>query len=70
MPIYVFQCKNCDEVQEYLLKMSESTPNCQFCHSNSLEKQIAQASFQLKGDGWFADGYTKPKKENHNAGQD
>lgn len=66
MPIYEYYCQKCDEVQElwqsaYDEDMKEC-PNCEV----PMQKLISKSSFQLKGGGWYADGYCK-KSEKSNA---
>lgn len=34
---------------------------CPACGKLAVEKKISKTAFQLKGDGWFKDGYAKGK---------
>ena len=58
MPIYEYECSSCCNVFEVIQRMTEnpltSCPDC----SGSLKKLVSQSSFQLKGGGWYADGYS------------
>lgn len=58
MPIYEYQCEACDDVIEAWQSLSDkpmtTCPNC----SGTLKKLISSSSFQLKGGGWYADGYS------------
>ncbi|ANM29301.1 hypothetical protein ABI59_06400 [Acidobacteria bacterium Mor1] len=57
MPIYEYRCKDCENVIEVLLGMNARQPRkCKEC-SGTLEKMISRTSFQLKGGGWFDQGY-------------
>ena len=57
MPIYEYQCDSCKEVVEAWQSLSEDPmTTCPSC-SGTLKKLISQSSFQLKGGGWYADGY-------------
>lgn len=58
MPIYEFRCKDCGKVSEFQMKMSDPNPQtCPTCGEHSLSKIMSLPSFQLKGGGWYAEGY-------------
>lgn len=58
MPIYEYRCSECGHTFERLQQISESDPDqCPECGSSEVGRLISQSSFQLKGGGWFADGY-------------
>ena len=68
MPVYEYECSDCQSVVEIQQKISEppltSCPECQ----GPVKKLMSMTSFQLKGGGWYADGYGssgngKDKKE-------
>jgi len=58
MPIYEYECQECRKVVEVWQNISEepmtSCPEC----SGGMKKLISSSSFQLKGGGWFSDGYS------------
>jgi len=58
MPIYEYECQSCQEIVEKWQSLAEqpltACPNC----AGPLKKIISQSSFQLKGGGWYADGYS------------
>ncbi len=57
MPVYEYECKKCDKVFEVQQKMSEAPlTECPECQS-PVKKLMSVNSFQLKGGGWYADGY-------------
>jgi len=57
MPVYEYECKSCRKVFEVQQKMADkpltSCPECE----GELTKLMSMSSFQLKGGGWYADGY-------------
>jgi len=59
MPIYTFRCLKCKAEIEELLKMDDPAPAaCPKCKAKkSLERTMGLSSFQLKGGGWYEDGY-------------
>ncbi len=58
MPIYRYRCGACSEVMEVIAKASDPKPEqCQSCGAKSLSKVMSRTSFQLKGGGWYAEGY-------------
>jgi len=62
MPIYEYQCDNCQQVTEAWQSLSEEPlSTCQSC-SGPLKKLISMSSFHLKGGGWYADGYSGGNK--------
>ena len=59
MPIYEYLCLSCKDLSEVLQKMNDRPlRKCKKC-AGKLEKQVSRMAFQLKGDGWFASGYSK-----------
>ena len=57
MPVYEYECTDCQSVIEIQQKISDppltSCPECQ----GAVKKLMSMSSFQLKGGGWYADGY-------------
>jgi len=64
MPLYEYECPSCARVFEFWQKISDPPrTECPEC-SGPLRKLVSLSSFQLKGGGWYADGYTaKPASE-------
>ena len=62
MPIYEYECQQCHKVTEAWQSLADapltSCPDCQ----GSMKKLISSSSFQLKGGGWYADGYCSGKQ--------
>ena len=63
MPIYEYHCRNCKKDYEIIQKFSDKP--LQICPScgGKLKKKISLSGFQLKGEGWFKDGYSSKKPE-------
>jgi putative FmdB family regulatory protein len=58
MPVYEYECQACDEVFEVQQKIADDPlSNCPKCHG-PVKKLMSMSSFQLKGGGWYADGYS------------
>lgn len=59
MPIYEYQCAQCQAVVEKLQKISDPPLTvCEQCQG-SLHKKISQSSFSFKGSGWYVTDYAK-----------
>ena len=39
-----------------------SAIDCPECEKETMKRKIGLSSFQLKGGGWYKDGYTKKPK--------
>ena len=54
MPIYEYQCKECDHFFDKLLPFSQSKQNqtCPACGSESPERVLSVPQVIFKGDGW------------------
>ncbi|TDR23270.1 FmdB family zinc ribbon protein [Marinicella litoralis] len=66
MPIYEYQCQDCDHQLEKLQKMSDAPlSDCPQCEAPSLVKKVSAAGFRLKGTGWYETDFKtkKPAKE-------
>lgn len=64
MPIYEYECASCRHKFEELQKISDKPlAKCPSCGKLKVDRLISKSSFTLKGDGWYASGYSKkPKK--------
>ncbi|MFT5726257.1 MAG: putative FmdB family regulatory protein [Desulforhopalus sp.] len=64
MPVYEYECKACEKVIEVQQKMADAPlTNCPDC-DGPISKLMSMSSFQLKGGGWYADGYSSTKDKN------
>jgi len=61
MPVYEFECK-CGHVYEELVPMDTKSYPCPKCHKEKGKKIMSTCTFELKGGGWYADGYASKKK--------
>jgi putative FmdB family regulatory protein len=59
MPVYEFECAH-GTVTERLVPMGTETISCPCCRKKA-KKIISRFSFELKGGGWYTDGYASPK---------
>ena len=61
MPIYEYRCASCNKDHEIIQKFSDVPLSiCPAC-GGKLEKKLSLGGFQLKGGGWYKDGYTSSK---------
>lgn len=57
MPVYEYECSECRKTIEVQQKMVDAPlRNCPDC-DGALKKLVSMSSFQLKGGGWYSDGY-------------
>jgi putative FmdB family regulatory protein len=56
MPVYEFECSE-GHITEELVRMGTQSSKCTKCGKRA-KKIISQCSFELKGGGWYADGYS------------
>jgi putative FmdB family regulatory protein len=61
MPVYEFECPE-GTVTERLVKMGTPSIKCPDC-GRKAKKIISSCSFELKGGGWYADGYASPREK-------
>ena len=60
MPIYEYHCSACGHDFEVWQKVSDKpTKVCEKCGAKKAEKKMSLSGFQLKGSGWYKDGYSK-----------
>ena len=65
MPIYEYQCQQCDHELEAIQKMSdEPLTDCPACDEPHLRKLVSAAAFRLKGGGWYETDFKKGEKRN------
>lgn len=61
MPLYEYLCSACQHEFELIQKFGDSpVRKCPSCGKSKAKKKISLAGFQLKGGGWYSDGYNKP----------
>jgi putative FmdB family regulatory protein len=59
MPVYEFECPQ-GTVSEQLVSMGTEAITCPCCRQKA-RKIISRFSFELKGGGWYADGYASSR---------
>lgn len=64
MPIYEYQCTNCEHKLEALQKISDAPlKECPACSKPDLKKLVSAASFRLKGGGWYETDFKTGNKK-------
>ena len=57
MPVYEYECAGCDKIFEVQQRIADEPVRvCSQC-GGEVRKLISRSSFQLKGSGWYTDGY-------------
>ena len=65
MPIYEFQCDDCNDVLDALQKVSDKPlVDCPECGKTSLRRLISAPNFRLKGEGWYETDFKKENRKN------
>lgn len=75
MPLYEYHCGACQKDHEIIQKLND--PPLAICPAcgGPIEKKLSLSSFQLKGGGWYKEGYAsvskdrKEKKEERKEGE-
>lgn len=63
MPVYEYECSSCGKVFEVQQRMADAPlTDCLECDGR-LKKVVSMSSFQLRGGGWYADGYASARKD-------
>ena len=63
MPVYEYECQECEKVFEVQQKIADKPlSDCPECQA-PVKKLMSMSSFQLKGGGWYADGYSSTAKD-------
>jgi len=63
MPVYEYECQECKKVFEVQQKIADKPlSDCPECQA-PVKKLMSMSSFQLKGGGWYADGYSSTAKD-------
>jgi len=64
MPVYEYECSGCKKVFEVQQKISDDPlTHCPECEAE-VKKLMSMSSFQLRGGGWYADGYSSASAAN------
>lgn len=61
MPIYEYHCLKCRKDHELIRKLNDKVAaKCPTC-GKTMKKKMSLSGFQLKGGGWYKDGYSHAK---------
>ncbi len=64
MPIYEYQCTECQHKLEILQRMTDDRlTTCPSCQKETLIKLVSAAGFQLKGTGWYETDFKNKGKK-------
>ena len=61
MPVYEFECTK-GHITEKLVPMGTKNTRCTKCKKIA-KKILSTCTFELKGGGWYADGYSSTKSK-------
>lgn len=65
MPIYEYECQDCQHQMEALQKISDDPLEiCPECNKAALKKLVSAAGFRLKGSGWYETDFKGGNKKN------
>lgn len=61
MPIYAYECGTCGSRFDRMLRLAErdAPQTCPKCEATPATRRVAGGHFELRGGGWFKDGYQK-----------
>ncbi len=62
MPLYEYQCDNCNEKFEVMQKFADEPLTAhEKCGGGPVHRLISASSFSFKGSGWYVNDYGKGK---------
>ena len=65
MPIYEYQCDDCNHVLDALQKVNDKPlVDCPECGKKYLRRLISAPNFRLKGEGWYETDFKKENRKN------
>lgn len=65
MPIYEYQCVECQHIEEVIQKISDDPlVVCPACNKPALKKNVTAAGFRLSGGGWYETDFKSGDKKN------
>ena len=71
MPIYEYQCTDCQHQFDLIQKMSDPvTKICPTCSKEAVVRLVSAAGFQLKGTGWYSTDFKDKGKPQAKTGSD
>jgi len=61
VPIYEYQCKNCQHRVELIQGFDDApATDCPQCQAPALTKLLSAPAFHLKGSGWYVTDFKNP----------
>ena len=67
MPLYEYQCTECEATLEAIQAFSAPPlEECPECGRSSLKKLLSAPAFQFKGSGWYVNDYARKDNGNGN----
>lgn len=64
MPIYEYQCVECEHIEEVIQKVSDEPLSvCPACNKPALKKNVTAAGFRLSGGGWYETDFKSGDKK-------
>jgi len=65
MPIYEYQCENCNHALEIIQKVNDPPLlDCPGCELPKLRKKVSAVAFRLAGGGWYETDFKTGEKKN------
>lgn len=62
MPMYEYNCVECNQSFELLRPMNDHPKQCPGCNrKNTVKLSVSRTSFALKGTGWYKTDYGNQK---------
>ena len=58
MPLYDYECDKCGRYELTQRITEPALAKCERCGSKKFQRLISNASFSLKGGGWYSEGYS------------
>ena len=68
MPLYEYQCDNCNEIFEVMQKFSDQALETHKKCGGTVRRLISAPAFHFKGSGWYVTDYAKGSKSQGNGG--
>lgn len=68
MPLYEYQCQNCNHQAEKLESIhAERMQLCPACQQVTLQRIVSNTHFQLKGNGWYVTDFKNKQASPNNS---
>jgi putative FmdB family regulatory protein len=65
MPIYEYECKNCQHTLDALQKIADDRlVDCPECGEPALKRLLSAPRFRLKGQGWYETDFKSDNQRN------